>query len=170
MSAHHHHANFALKNEKYVTSFGEKAKLGIPPAKKLIIVTCMDARLDPAAHLGLSEGDAHVIRNAGGAAQDTLRSIVISQRLLGTREIAVFHHTGCGMLTFSSQQLRDKVKEETPAAADLVKGIDFLEFSDLEGSVKSDVKLLKESPLVLEGTVITGWVYEVESGKIKQVV
>ncbi|KIM85456.1 hypothetical protein PILCRDRAFT_5756 [Piloderma croceum F 1598] len=164
---------FIQANADYVANFGDKGSLALPPAKKLIVVTCMDARLDPAAHLGIKEGDAHVIRNAGGSAKDALRSIIISQRLLGTREIAVFHHTGCGMLTFSSNDLRSIVKEANPGNATVasqVDSIDFLEFGHLEDSVKADVGFLHESPLVLKETHVTGWVYEVETGKIRQIV
>ncbi|EIN13373.1 carbonic anhydrase [Punctularia strigosozonata HHB-11173 SS5] len=166
------HTEFKSANDAYVSTFGDKGDLPLPPAKHLTVVTCMDARIDPAQHLGLKEGDAHIIRNAGGSARDALRSIVISQRLLGTREIAVFHHTGCGMLTFNSGQLRDIVKRSAPEStsaevAKQVDGIDFLEFDDLEGSVKEDVAFLKESPLVLPETTVSGWVYEVETGKVR---
>lgn len=102
--------------------------------------------------------------------KEAIRSVVISQRLLGTREIAVFHHTGCGMVTFDTPQLRALVKEGAPgdaAIAETVDQIDFLEFKDLEGSVKSDVKFLQDNPLVLPGTKVTGWVYEVETGKVR---
>ncbi|KAJ7285302.1 carbonic anhydrase [Mycena rebaudengoi] len=167
------HTEFVKRNEPYVASFGDKGSLAMPPAKQLTIVTCMDARLDPAASLGISEGDAHIIRNAGGVVRDALRSIVISQRLLGTREIAVFHHTGCGMLTFSSNDVRSIVKDAAKGDADVaarVDAIDFLEFKEVEASVKDDVAWLKNDPLVLSGTVITGWVYHVETGKVTQVV
>ncbi|KAI0058055.1 carbonic anhydrase [Artomyces pyxidatus] len=165
-------AEFVKANEPYVADFGDKASLALPPAKKLIVVTCMDARLDPAAHLGLKEGDAHIIRNAGGAATEALRSIVVSQRLLGTREIAVFHHTGCGMQTFQTPQLRELVKEASPGDEEVsrtVDDIDFITFTDLDASVRSDVEWLKAHPLVLKESVITGWVYEVETGKVRQV-
>ncbi|KAJ7771135.1 carbonic anhydrase [Mycena maculata] len=167
------HTEFVKRNEPYVAGFGDKASLPMPPSKKLIIVTCMDARLDPAAHLGLKEGDAHVIRNAGGNAKDELRSIIVSQRLLGTREIAVFHHTGCGMLTFASDDIRSIVKDaakgDTTVSA-RVDAIDFLEFKDLEESVKEDVAWLKSEPLILPETTVTGWVYDVNDGKVTQVV
>ncbi|THH21005.1 hypothetical protein EW146_g462 [Bondarzewia mesenterica] len=128
----------------------------------------MDARVDPAAHLGIKEGDAHVIRNAGGIAADAIRSIVVSQRLLGTREIALFHHTDCGMLTFKTEQLRDIVKSAAPGdqkVASLVDGLHFHEFDDVKAAVQKDVQLLREHPLILKETKITGWVYEVETGK-----
>ncbi|KAK7064596.1 carbonic anhydrase [Favolaschia claudopus] len=129
----------------------------------------MDARINPFTQLNLAEGDAHIIRNAGGMAKDALRSLVISQRLLGTREIAVYHHTGCGMVTFKGPELKNLVKSTKPddaTCAAQVDAIDFLEFSDLEESVKEDVKFLKESPLILEGTRITGWVHDIETGKV----
>ncbi|KAK0459113.1 carbonic anhydrase [Desarmillaria tabescens] len=143
----------------------------MPPSKKLIVVTCMDARIDPAASLGIELGEAHVIRNAGGRVQDAIRSIIISQRLLGTREIAVFHHTDCGMMTFTTQDLQNQIVDEDGAeAASLVNDIDFLEFSKLEESVKQDVKYLQSHPLVLKDTPITGWIYHLENGKVTQVV
>ncbi|KAK7694297.1 hypothetical protein QCA50_001479 [Cerrena zonata] len=163
---------FIEPNKQYAADFGSKGELPLPPGKKLTIVTCMDARINVYAELGIKEGDAHIIRNAGGSARDALRSVIISQRLLGTREIAVFHHTGCGMLTFSTDQLRTIVKDSDPSnpALDAVDKIDFLEFNQLEQSVKEDVQFLKESPLVLPQTEVTGWVYEVETGKIRQIV
>ncbi|KAJ6560429.1 carbonic anhydrase [Mycena capillaripes] len=167
------HTEFVKRNEQYVASFGDKGNLAMPPAKKLIIVTCMDARLDPAAHLGIKEGDAHVIRNAGGVARDSLRSLIISQRLLGTREIAVFHHTDCGMLTFASDDVRSIVKDaakgDTNVAA-RVDAIDFLEFKNLEESVREDVAWLKSDALILPETTVTGWIYDVKSGKVSQIV
>ncbi|OCH88621.1 carbonic anhydrase [Obba rivulosa] len=169
MSAYH---DFVSPNADYAANFGDKGSLALAPTKKLAIVTCMDARLNAYAHLGIKEGEAHIIRNAGGVAKDALRSIIISQRLLGTREIAVFHHTGCGMLTFDTPQLRKLVKESDPGntALQAVDNIDFLEFPDLEQSVKDDVTYLKENPLVLPETTVTGWIYEVETGKIRRVV
>ncbi|KAJ6626858.1 carbonic anhydrase [Mycena sp. CBHHK59/15] len=146
--------------------------IALPPTKRLAIVTCMDARINPFTQLGLSEGEAHIIRNAGGMAKDALRSLIISQRLLGTREIAVYHHTGCGMVTFRGSDLKRIVEEANPgdsAAAQQVESIDFLEFDDLEESVKNDVDFLKASPMILKGTKITGWIHHVETGKATQV-
>ncbi|KAJ3552817.1 hypothetical protein NM688_g3952 [Phlebia brevispora] len=162
------HQAWVANNEQYAANFGEKSKLPLPPAKKVAIVTCMDARINVYAELGVNEGDAHIIRNAGGSAKDALRSIIISQRLLGTREIAVFHHTDCGMLTFTTPQLRKLVKDSDPSNPSLhaVDEIDFLEFHELDKSIKEDVEYLKTSPLVLKETVITGWVYEVGTGKV----
>jgi carbonic anhydrase len=133
----------------------------------------MDARIDPAAAYGIDLGDAHVIRNAGGNAKDALRSIVISQQLLGTNEIVVVKHTGCGMVTFDNPAATSVVEKNLgQAGVDALSafGADFQPFPDLEGAVKSDVDLLKSSPLVTKGTNISGWVYEVETGKVRQVV
>jgi carbonic anhydrase len=152
-------------NEGYSSGFS-KGDLAAPPGKKTLVLTCMDARLLPSRFLGLEEGDAHVVRNAGGRAQDALRSIVISQRLLGTEEVLVIHHTGCGMLTFQNPDLHAKVKEDLGADA---SDIDFLPFSDLEQSVRDDVKFLKDSPLVPDDVSIRGFVYDVTSGKVTEV-
>lgn len=158
--------NFAGSNSQYVSQFGDKGALALPPAKKLAVVTCMDARIDPAAALGIEEGDAHVIRNAGGVAKEALRSVIISQQLLGTREIAVIHHSDCGMLTFTTPQLQDKLKVAYPSAAKEIETIEFHPFPQLEESVKDDVQFLRNHPLVIKESVITGWVYEVETGKV----
>src|SRR3954465_9669497 len=122
-------------NAEYARTF-DRGGLPMPPARRLAIVTCMDARIHPARAFGLEEGDAHVIRNAGGRAREALRSLVISQRLLGTNEIAVIHHTDCGMLTFTNSDLHAKVKKELDADS---SSIDFLPFTDLEESVREDV-------------------------------
>jgi carbonic anhydrase len=152
-------------NEGYASGFS-KGDLAVPPAKKTIVLTCMDARLLPSRFLGLEEGDAHVIRNAGGRAQDALRSIVVSQLLLGTNEILVIHHTDCGMLTFKNEELHAKLKEELGVDA---SDTDFLPFPDLEQSVRDDVKLLEDSPLVPDGTSVRGFVYDVKSGRVTEV-
>lgn len=133
----------------------------------------MDARIDPAAAYGIDLGDAHVIRNAGGNAKDALRSIVISQQFLGTNEILVVKHTGCGMLTFDNAAAKGIVEKnlgEEGVSALSAFGGDFQPFPDLDGAVKSDVSLLKNSPLVSKGTAISGWVYECETGKVRPVV
>lgn len=140
--------------------------LPLPPARKVAVVTCMDARIDPARILGLAEGDAHVIRNAGGRATEALRSLVISQRLLGTRAIALIHHTDCGMLTFSNADLHAKVRTDLHADS---TGIDFLPFGDLEQSVRDDVELLTHSPLLEPGTPVHGFIYDVHSGQLHEV-
>jgi carbonic anhydrase len=152
-------------NAEYVKTF-DRGDLPMPPAWHLAIVTCMDARIIPSRQLGLEEGDAHVIRNAGGRARDALRSLVISQRLLGTNEIAVIHHTDCGMLTFTNRELRAKVKQELGADA---SDIDFLPFSDVEESVREDVAFLLSSPLIPGTTVVRGFVYDVRTGRLNEV-
>src|SRR5438874_993058 len=152
-------------NDQYAAGFS-KGDLPMPPGRRLAVITCMDARIDPARALGLEEGDAHVIRNAGGRVQDALRSIVISQRLLGTNEVLVIHHTECGMLTFKNEDLYAKVQQDLGADA---SDIDFLPFPDLEQSVRDDVRFLKESPLVPDDVSIRGFVYDVKSGKVTEV-
>ena len=152
-------------NDAYTAEF-TKGDLPIPPGRKLAVVACMDARLDPAKALGLEEGDAHIIRNAGGRAADALRSLVISQRLLGTQEVLVVHHTDCGMLTFANATLHGICQEQLGADA---SDIDFLPFSDLEQSVRDDVELIRSSPLIAKDTNVTGFVYDVKSGKIQEV-
>src|SRR3954470_3418040 len=131
-------------NAGYVRTF-DLGDLPTPPRLKLAIVTCMDSRILPSRAFGLREGDAHIIRNAGGRAREALRSLVISQRLLGTNEIAVIHHTDCGMLTFTNSDLHAKVKKELDADS---SSIDFLPFTDLEESVREDVAFLLSSPLI----------------------
>lgn len=152
-------------NAEYARTF-DRGDLPMPPARRLAIVTCMDARIVPSRAFGLEEGDAHVIRNAGGRARDALRSLVISQRLLGTNEIVVIHHTDCGMLTFTNPDLHAKVRQELGADA---SHIDFLPFSDVEESVREDMALLLSSPLIPASTTIRGFVYDVRSGKLNEV-
>ena len=145
---------FEQANENYAAQFS-KGDLPMPPGRKVAVVTCMDARLDPARFLGLEEGDAHVIRNAGGRAADAIRSLVISEQLLGTNTVVVIHHTDCGMLTFSNDNLRTKVKQDLHASAD---HIDFLPFGDLEQSVRDDVALIKNcrsSPIPSQSAAIS---------------
>lgn len=131
----------------------------------------MDARIDPASAYGIPLGDAHIIRNAGGSARDALRSLVISEQLLGTTEILVIKHTGCGMLTFKNDDVHAVVEKNIGAEAKKeLAGLDFQPFSNLEQAVKDDVKYLKESKAIPESAVVSGWVYEVETGKIRSVV
>ena len=153
---------FLKANEAYASSF-HKGDLPMPPARKVAVLTCMDARIDPARALGLEEGDAHVIRNAGGRAADALRSLVISEQLLGTTDIVVIHHTDCGMLTFSNEDLHSKLKQDMHTDA---SNIDFLPFSDLEQSVRDDVATLRNSPLIPKSINISGFIYDVKSGKV----
>lgn len=133
----------------------------------------MDARIDPASAYGIALGDAHVIRNAGGSARDALRSLVISQQLLSTQEIILVKHTGCGMLTFKNNDaagiVRKNLGEEATAELSAFKG-DFQPFPELEAAVKDDVEFLKGSKLIPESVAISGWIYEVETGKVKSVV
>ncbi len=152
-------------NEAYAKDF-DKGDLPLPPARKIAIVTCMDARIVPARIFGLEEGDAHVIRNAGGLAREALRSLVISQRLLGTNAIAVIHHTDCGMLTFSNEDLYAKLREELDADA---SDIDFMPFADLEHSVRDDVAFLAQSPLIADDTEIRGFVYDVSTRRLREI-
>jgi carbonic anhydrase len=152
-------------NDAYASRF-TKGDLPLPPGRKFAVVACMDARLDPAKALGLEEGDAHVIRNAGGRAADALRSLVISQRLLGTKEILVVHHTDCGMLTFDNPTLYGICREDLGTDA---SDIDFLPFSDLEQSVREDVEVIRSSPLIARGTPVTGFIYDVKTGRIREV-
>ena len=159
-------------NRKFAATFdrGGAGGAAMPPKRRLAIVTCMDARILPSRMLGLEIGDAHIIRNAGGRATDALRSLVISQRLLGTTEIAVIHHTDCGMLTFSNEDLRSRVADELgPSAARAAGGIDFLPFADLDTSVRDDVLYLRRSPLIPQSVAIRGFVYDVRSGRLREV-
>ncbi len=153
-------------NELYSDTFG-KGDLPMPPGRQLAIVTCMDARLDPAKFLGLEEGDAHVIRNAGGlVTEDAIRSLIISHWLLGTQEVAVIAHTDCGMLTFTNDQLHSKLSEEAGSdAAD----IDFKPFPDLEDSVRGSLSAIRESPHLPGSLELSGWVYDVRSGRLTEV-
>ncbi|CCH46563.1 Carbonic anhydrase 2 [Wickerhamomyces ciferrii] len=125
----------------------------------------MDARLHPTSVLGINLGEAHIIRNAGGRAQDALRSIIISQRLLGTREILIIHHTDCGMLTFNDFELRLKLNKETN---EIVDHLSFLPFDDLRQSIIDDIKILQSNPLILD-VPITGYIYNVKNGSIEKV-
>jgi carbonic anhydrase len=153
-------------NERYAREFGA-GDLPVPPARRVAVVTCMDARLDPQQFLGLGLGDAHVIRNAGGrVSDDALRSLVISQRLLGTNEVLVIHHTGCGMATFTNDALREKIRSELGTDA---SEMDFLPFSDLEESVREDVETVRNSELIPDDVSAAGAVYEVETGRLRKV-
>ena len=172
-------------NRNYAASFGERGKLALPPAKRFAILTCMDARLDPAKYAGLAEGDAHVIRNAGGrASDDAIRSLVISYKLLGTREFFVIHHTDCGMLFFSNEVMRGllasslETAELTPQGfRDVGRGpgsregeyIDWLTFKDPTQAVIDDVARIRNHPLVPRSIPIYGFIFDVHSGKLNEV-
>ena len=154
-------------NEEFQQSFRDGDK-PTPPARKVAIVTCMDARIHPEKALGLEIGDAHMIRNAGGrVSDDALRSLVISSRLLGTNEFVVIHHTDCGMLTFSNSDLHSKLRDETGEDA---SHIDFLPFPDLEQSVRDDVAAILSSPLIDDSIHVSGYIYSVRTGGLDQVV
>ena len=152
-------------NAAYAEAF-DKGDLPMPPAKHIAIVTCMDARLSPYVMLGLKEGDAHVIRNAGGViTDDEIRSLAISQRLLGTREIVLIHHTDCGMLTFSDDELKQQIQEDVG-----VKPHFSMEsFTDLEEDVRQSIARIKASPFIPNKDSVRGFVYEVETGRLREV-
>jgi carbonic anhydrase len=152
-------------NQTYAAEFS-KGDLPLPPAMKVAVLACMDARLDVHKILGLQEGDAHVIRNAGGVAtDDAIRSLVISQRLLGTEEVILIHHTDCGMLTFKDDDVKSQIEQDTgirPAFA--------LEaFGDLEGDVRQSMARIKSSPFVPRKTSVRGFVYDVRTGRLAEV-
>jgi carbonic anhydrase len=153
-------------NEAYASQFS-KSDLPMPPARRFAVVTCMDARLDPAKFLGLEEGDAHVIRNAGGlVTDDALRSLVISHWLLGTQEAFVIAHGDCGMLTFTNADIRQKLADEAGADA---SAIDFHPFGDLDESVRESVRRIADSELLPDSFGATGYVYDVKSGRLREV-
>ncbi len=157
---------FLAANQRYADRF-DRGDLPSPPGRRVAILTCMDARLLPSEFLGLEEGDAHVIANAGGrASDDALRSLIISYKLLGTREFVVIHHTDCGQLTYDDDQLREQLRRDTGADA---SGIDFLTFSDLEQSVRDDVRAIRASPLIPDEIPVHGFVYDVRTGRLREV-
>jgi carbonic anhydrase len=172
-------------NDKYAASFGDKGKLALPPARQFAILTCMDARLHPSKFAGLAEGDAHVIRNAGGrASDDAIRSLVISYKLLGTKEWFVIHHTNCGMELFTDDvmsgllesSLKTAVLDDTkwkdvgPGPGSVQgKFVKWLTISNLEGSVVDDVQRIRSHPLVPAEIPIYGYIYDVKTGKLLEV-
>jgi carbonic anhydrase len=172
-------------NRKHSATFGEKGKLALPPARSFAILTCMDARLDPAKYAGLAEGDAHVIRNAGGrASDDAIRSLVISHKLLGTREFFIIHHTGCGMAFFSNDVMRGLLASSLETAEltpdrfrDVGRGpgsgageyIEWLTIRDQKQAVIDDVERVRTHPLIPKSISIYGFVYDMHSGKLIEV-
>ncbi len=172
-------------NEEYASSFGSKADLALPPARGFAILTCMDARLDPAKYAGLSEGDAHVIRNAGGrASDDAIRSLVISYKLLGTKEWFVIHHTNCGMEFFTDEVMRSLLASSLETAelgpdgfrdigtgpgSSEAKYIDWLTITDNAQSVVEDVSRIRSHPLVPRNVPIYGYIYDVTTGRLNEV-
>jgi carbonic anhydrase len=172
-------------NEKYSSSFGEKGKLALPPARGFAVLTCMDARLDPAKFAGLTEGDAHVIRNAGGrASDDAIRSLVISYKLLGTREFFVIHHTDCGMEFFTNEVMRGLLSSSLKTAELTANGfrdvgegpgsregeyIDWLTIKDQKQAVVDDIARIRNHPLVPKSIPVYGYLYDVRSGKLIEI-
>lgn len=172
-------------NRRYAGSFGDRGRLALPPARGFALLTCMDARIDPAKLAGLAEGDAHVIRNAGGrASDDAIRSLVISHKLLGTNEWFVIHHTNCGMELFTDDVMRDLLAQSLATAAydgarwsDPGGGggshagdfIDWLTIKDLAASVVIDVERIRQHPLVPGAIPIHGYIYEVTTGRLVEV-
>jgi carbonic anhydrase len=172
-------------NADYVSQFGDKGKLALPPARHFAILTCMDARLDPSKYAGLAEGDAHVIRNAGGrASDDAIRSLIISYKLLGTREWFVIHHTNCGMELFTDDIIASLLEQSLETATidskgwhDVGKGpgstagkfIKWHTISNLEQSVVEDVQRIRSHPLVPHAIPIYGYIYDVKSGRLIEV-
>jgi carbonic anhydrase len=152
-------------NDSYAASF-DHAELPAPPGKKVAVVACMDARLNVYGMLGLREGDAHVIRNAGGVVtDDAIRSLAISQRLLGTEEIVLIHHTGCGMLSFTDDAFRTQIEEETGIKPTWAAEA----FQDLDGDVRQSIARVKASPFLPHKDSVRGFVYEVETGRLREV-
>ena len=172
-------------NDAYAASFGDKAKLPLPPGRRFAILTCMDARLDPAKYAGLSEGDAHVIRNAGGrASDDAIRSLVISYKLLGTKEWFVIHHSDCGMQLFTDEIISGLLEQSLEAASIDEKGwhdhghgpgsvhghfVKWLTIEDLAASVTEDVRRIRSHPLVPPNIPIYGYIYDVRTGRLVEV-
>ena len=178
------HDEVLAANAAYAATF-DKGDLALPPARRFAILTCMDARLDPARYAGLSEGDAHVIRNAGGrASDDAIRSLVISYKLLGTREWFVVHHTDCGMEFFTSELMGDLLASSLETAAlgpegfhdvgtgpgsEAGRSIDWLTIADRQGAVVDDVRRIREHPLVPRSIPVYGYVYDVRTGRLVEV-
>ena len=181
----HVHAEVLAANENYIESFGDKGTLPLPPGRHFAILTCMDARLDPAKYAGLAEGDAHVIRNAGGrASDDAIRSLIISHKLLGTREWFVIHHTDCGMELFTDDIIRGLLAGSLKTATVDANGwrnldesggsteakfISFLTITNLAKSVTEDVERIKKHPLVNKEIPVYGYIYDVKTGKLIEV-
>jgi len=152
-------------NEAYAESF-DKGDLPLPPAKGVAVVACMDARLNVYGMLGLQEGDAHVIQNAGGViTDDEIRSLAISQRLLGTREIVLIHHTDCGMLTFSDDEVKQQIQEDVG----IKPHFPMESFTDLEEDVRQSIARIQASPFIPNKDSVRGFVYEVETGRLREV-
>jgi carbonic anhydrase len=179
------HAEVLAANARYTAEFGTKGELALPPARRFAVLTCMDARLDPAKFAGLAEGDAHVIRNAGGrASDDAIRSLVISYKLLGTKEFFVIHHTDCGMQFFTNEVMRGLLASSLETAELTAQGfkdvgrgpgsrageyIEWLTVKDAKQAVLDDVARVRNHPLVPRGIPVYGFIYDVKSGKLLEV-
>ncbi len=157
--------DFLANNEAYASKFS-RGSLPMPPAKQIAAVVCMDARLETGALLGLAEGDAHVIRNAGGVVtDDVIRSLTISQRLLGTREVMLIHHTDCGMLTFTDKDLTQQIKDDTGVAPPFAMEA----FKDLDDNVRQSIDRVQASPFIPHKDQVRGFVFDVETGQLREV-
>jgi carbonic anhydrase len=155
-----------LENAKTYAAGFDQGDLALPPSKKVAVLACMDARLNPYAVLGLSEGEAHVIRNAGGiVSDDAIRSLAISQNLLGTEEIILIHHTDCGMLTFTDEELAQKLEQETGERPEWRAHA----FADLEQDVRDGIAAIKASPFIPKKDSVRGFVYDVKTGELREV-
>lgn len=179
------HKEVVTANQSYIDNFGKKADLPMPPGRRFAILTCMDARLDPAKFAGLAEGDAHVIRNAGGrASDDAIRSLVISHKLLGTKEWFVIHHTDCGMETFTNEIIRGLLSQSLSTSTvdadgwhdsgngsgtDAAEAIDWLTISDQAKSVYEDVQRIRKHPLVATDIPIYGYLFDVKTGQLIEI-
>lgn len=158
--------NVKQANEQYKQGFN-LGSLPLPPGRKIAVVACMDARLDPYGALGLKTGDAHIIRNAGGlVTDDAIRSLIISYKLLGTQEFYIVEHTDCGMLTFKNEDVQSKLKNDTGHDA---SHIDFLPFGDLKESVRKQLKTVRDNPLIPNEIPVHGFIYHVEDGSLEHV-
>jgi len=155
-------------NAEYAKEFGKKGKLGIVPARKIVILTCMDARIEPMRLAGLKTGEAHIIRNAGGrASDDAIRSLIVSNRLVGTNEWLVIHHTGCGIENMTNEKMAALAnKPNTESEGDF---INWLTITDREGSIRDDVKRLREHPLTPADVIVAGFIYDTETGLLTEV-
>lgn len=155
-------------NKTYSENFGDKKDLPVPPIKNIVILTCMDSRLEPLKFAGLNLGDAHIVRNAGGrASDDAIRSLIISYKMLGTNEFYVIHHSDCGLETFTNEDMKNKFEGIKDNAQ--IEEIDWLTIEDREGSVRNDVEKIKNHPLVADDIKVYGFIYDVKTGKLIEV-
>lgn len=155
--------NAVLANLEFAAGFQAPSQ---PPQPTLALVLCMDARIDPIRALGLPPGHAHIIRNAGGRVVDAIRSLIVSQTMIGTEEVAIVHHTQCGMSTFTDAEIRQKLRAERNAIAD---DIAFLAFEDLEQAIRDDIRIYRQSALLRQDIPVRGFIYEVETGRLREV-